>query len=251
MEEQQRQFRGIWIPKEIWLNKELTYQEKMILVEIDSYDDGVIGCYASNKHFVDNFGINSSRISQIIQSLQRKKYIAINYDYNGKEITRRYLHINRPPYPPKEGMLKNNIGMLKNEMGVCQFDKGGYVKKLKDNNTNINNTNINNIYSPAKAEQIPYEEIIDYLNLKIDAHYKSTTQKTKDSIKARFNEGFKLEDFKKVIDKMTMEWKDNNKMKVYLRPETLFGTKFESYLNRPAKPLTTNDLAKIIDWSDF
>ena len=66
-----------------------------------------------------------------------------------------------------------------------------------------------------------------------------------------FNEGFKLEDFKKVIDKMTMEWKDNNKMKVYLRPETLFGTKFESYLNRPAKPLTTNDLAKIIDWSDF
>ena len=50
---------------------------------------------------------------------------------------------------------------------------------------------------------------------------------------------------------MTMEWKDNNKMKVYLRPETLFGTKFESYLNRPAKPLTTNDLAKIIDWSDF
>ena len=37
MEEQQRQFKGIWIPKEIWLNKELTMQEKMILVEIDSY----------------------------------------------------------------------------------------------------------------------------------------------------------------------------------------------------------------------
>lgn len=251
MEEQQRQFKGIWIPKEIWLNKELTMQEKMILVEIDSYDNGEIGCYASNKHFVSNFGINSSRISQIIQSLQRKNYITINYEYNGKEIVKRYLHINRPPYLPKEGMLKNNIGMLKNEMGVCQFDKEGYVEKLKDNNTNINNTNINNIYSPAKAEQIPYEEIIDYLNLKIDAHYKSTTQKTKDSIKARFNEGFTLEDFKTVIDKMTMEWKDSNKMKVYLRPETLFGTKFESYLNRPAKPLTTNDLAKIIDWSDF
>lgn len=251
MEEQQRQFKGIWIPKEIWLNKELTMQEKMILVEIDSYDNGEIGCYASNKHFVSNFGINSSRISQIIQSLQRKNYITINYEYNGKEIVKRYLHINRPPYPPKDGMLKNNIGMLKNEMGVCQFDKEGYVEKLKDNNTNINNTNINNIYSPAKAEQIPYEEIIDYLNLKIDAHYKSTTQKTKDSIKARFNEGFTLEDFKTVIDKMTMEWKDSNKMKVYLRPETLFGTKFESYLNRPAKPLTTNDLAKIIDWSDF
>ena len=56
-------------------------------------------------------------------------------------------------------------------------------KNVKDNNiNNINNTINNNIYSPAKAEQIPYEEIIDYLNLKIDAHYKSTTKKTKDSI---------------------------------------------------------------------
>lgn len=146
MEEQQRQFKGIWIPKEIWLNKDLTFQEKIILVEIDSYDDGQVGCFATNKHFVNNFGINSSRISQIIQSLQRKNYININYDFNGNEIIRRYLHINRPPYPEKEGMLKTNIGMLKNEIGVCQFDKGEYVNFLKDNNTNnINNTN-NNIY---------------------------------------------------------------------------------------------------------
>lgn len=159
MEEQQRQFKGIWIPKEIWLNKELTMQEKMILVEIDSYDNGEIGCYASNKHFVSNFGINSSRISQIIQSLQRKNYITINYEYNGKEIVKRYLHINRPPYPPKEGMLKNNIGMLENEMGVCQFHKGGYVKKLKDNNTNINNTNINN--KKESKKETSYDKIIN------------------------------------------------------------------------------------------
>ena len=159
MEEQQRQFKGIWIPKEIWLNKELTMQEKMILVEIESYDNGEIGCYASNKHFVSNFGINSSRISQIIQSLQRKNYITINYEYNGKEIVKRYLHINRPPYPPKEGMLKINIGMLENEMGVCQFDKGGYVKKLKDNNTNINNTNINN--KKERKKETNYDKIIN------------------------------------------------------------------------------------------
>jgi DnaD/phage-associated family protein len=164
MEEQQRQFKGIWIPKEIWLNKDLTFQEKIILVEIDSYDDGQVGCFATNKHFVNNFGINSSRISQIIQSLQRKNYITITYDFNGKEIIKRYLHINRPPYPPKEGMLKINIGMLKNEMGVCQFDKGGYVKKLKDNNTNINNTNNNNnnynyIYNNSSSS----DEIINFI----------------------------------------------------------------------------------------
>ena len=159
MEEQQRQFKGIWIPKEIWLNKDLTFQEKIILVEIDSYDDGQVGCFATNKHFVNNFGINSSRISQIIQSLQRKNYITINYEYNGKEIVKRYLHINRPPYPPKEGMLKINIGMIKNEMGVCQFDKGGYVKKLKDNNTNINNTNINN--KEERKKETNYDKIIN------------------------------------------------------------------------------------------
>ena len=159
MEEQQRQFKGIWIPKEIWLNKDLTFQEKIILVEIDSYDDAQVGCFATNKHFVNNFGINSSRISQIIQSLQRKNYITITYDFNGKEIIKRYLHINRPPYPPKEGMSKINIGMLKNEMGVCQFDKGGYVKKLKDNNTNINNTNINN--KEERKKETNYDKIIN------------------------------------------------------------------------------------------
>lgn len=231
MEEQQRQFKGIWIPKEIWLNKELTMQEKMILVEIDSYDNGEIGCYASNKHFVSNFGINSSRISQIIQSLQRKNYITINYEYNGKEIIKRYLHINRPPYPPKEGMLKNNIGMLENEMGVCQFHKGGYVKKLKDNNTYTNNTNNNNI---IYSQVLPYEEIINYLNLKANTHYRHNIKKTQSLISARFNENFTLNDFKRVIDNKVSEWKDTE-MEKYLRPETLFGTKFESYLNQKEK----------------
>ena len=162
MEEQQRQFKGIWIPKEIWLNKDLTFQEKIILVEIDSYDDGQVGCFATNKHFVNNFGINSSRISQIIQSLQRKNYITITYDFNGKEIIKRYLHINRPPYPPKDGMSKINIGMLKNEMGACQFDKGGYVKKLKDNNT-IGKTN-QIIAANWDAYKDEYDELLDDYN---------------------------------------------------------------------------------------
>lgn len=224
MEEQQRQFKGIWIPKEIWINKELTQQEKMILVEIDSYDDGKIGCYASNKHFVNNFGINSSRVSQIIQSLQRKGWIDIEYEYKGKEIIKRYLHINKPPYPLE-------IGMLKNEMGVCQFHKGGYVKKLKDNNTYTNNTNNNNI---IYSQVLPYEEIINYLNLKANTHYRHTIEKTKSLINARFNENFTLDDFKKVIDNKVSEWKDTE-MEKYLRPETLFGTKFESYLNQKKK----------------
>lgn len=191
-------------------------------------------CYASNDYLAKIFKTNVVTISRKIKILEEKKYIEIEYEKKGCLVISRKIRLTK-----MLTAINKNVNRTIN-------------KNVKENNiSNINNTNINNIYSPAKAEQIPYEEIIDYLNLKIDAHYKSTTQKTRDSIKARFNEGFTLEDFKTVIDKMTMEWKDSNKMKVYLRPETLFGTKFESYLNRPMKPLTTNDLAKIIDWSDF
>lgn len=108
------------------------------------------------------------------------------------------------------------------------------------------------IITPAEAEDtIPYREIIDFLNFKVGSNYRSTTKKTKDLIKARFNEGFTIDDFKAVIDKKAMEWINDNKMKVYLRPETLFGTKFESYLNQPVKELTTTDLLPNIDFSDF
>ena len=97
------------------------------------------------------------------------------------------------------------------------------------------------IYSPAKAEpQIPYKEIIEYLNNRAGTNYKHTTNKTKDLIKARFNEGFTLNDFQAVIDKKCVEWM-NTDMQKYLRPETLFGTKFESYLNQQSnKKVTSN-----------
>lgn len=109
------------------------------------------------------------------------------------------------------------------------------------------------IYSPAKAEQnIPYQEITEYLNNMTGSNYRHTTKKTRDLIKARFNEGFTLDDFKIVIDKKCVEWM-NTDMQKYLRPETLFGTKFESYLNQQLKErkLTTRDIQDKIDFSDF
>lgn len=215
MEEQQRQFKGIWIPKEIWLNKDLTFQEKIILVEIDSYDDGQVGCFATNKHFVNNFGINSSRISQIIQSLQRKNYITITYDFNGKEIIKRYLHINRPPYPPKDGMSKINIGMLKNEMGVCQFDKGGYVKKLKDNNTNINNT-INNNKENNKKKYYENEELNNIFTEFLELRKKIKAVNTERAINMLINKLSKYDDnikIKMIEQSIVNSWKDVYELK--------------------------------------
>lgn len=75
------------------------------------------------------------------------------------------------------------------------------------------------------------DEIIQHLNMRTGTKYKSNTAKTKQLINARLNEGFKLEDFKTVIDKKCVEW-CGTEFEKYLRPNTLFGTKFESYLNQ-------------------
>jgi uncharacterized phage protein (TIGR02220 family) len=75
------------------------------------------------------------------------------------------------------------------------------------------------------------DNIVGYLNEKTNKNYKSDVKKTKDLIKARINEGFNEDDFYKVIDVKVKEWKGKEWEK-FLRPETLFGPKFESYLNQ-------------------
>ena len=80
-------------------------------------------------------------------------------------------------------------------------------------------------------DNIPYKEIIDYLNSKTGKKYRDNVQKNKSLIKARWSEGYRLEDFKQVIDNMVKDW-SGTKYAKYLRPETLFGTKFDGYLNQ-------------------
>lgn len=93
-----------------------------------------------------------------------------------------------------------------------------------------------NLYNADDKEKIPFQTIIDYLNLKAGTKYRASSAKTKHFIKSRWNEGFREEDFKQVIDIKIRQWLYDPKMNKFLRPETLFGTKFESYLNeRPIK----------------
>lgn len=87
---------------------------------------------------------------------------------------------------------------------------------------------------------VPYRDIVDYLNEKCNRDFKASTQKTKDMIKARWKEGFTLDDFKLVIDIKSNQWLTDEKMNAFLRPLTLFGTKFESYLNEGRTNNATN-----------
>lgn len=103
-------------------------------------------------------------------------------------------------------------------------------------NTNNNENNDNNIYL----------YIVEHLNARAGTSYKASTKKTKEVIHARLAEGFTVEDFKTVIDKKCSEW-IGTEFEQYLRPATLFGTKFESYLN--AKVVTKKQNKPDIDES--
>lgn len=102
--------------------------------------------------------------------------------------------------------------------------------------TDIENT------SPVEKEQIPYKKIIDYLNEQASKKFK-VTEKWKTLIKARWNEGQTYDDFIKVIDTKTKQWLNDRSMNKYLRPATLFGNKFDDYLNEYQEPVksTSND----------
>ena len=84
------------------------------------------------------------------------------------------------------------------------------------------------------AEDISTDDIkviVEYLNNKIGAHYKPNGKKMKELIRARMNEGYTVKDFKTVIDKKFKSWGNDPKMSLYLRPSTLFSTRFGEYLN--------------------
>lgn len=103
--------------------------------------------------------------------------------------------------------------------------------KGQQNDTNKNVKNVENV-----KEHIPYAEIVDYLNEKANKKFKSTTSKTRDQIKARWNEGHRLKDFKQVIDVCCQEWKgqifsNGQKGDKYLQPSTLFNGRFDERLN--------------------
>ncbi len=99
----------------------------------------------------------------------------------------------------------------------------------------------NNIHSRTELDSATFDKVkivVNYLNQVTGSSYKTSTNKTKSLINARLKEGFTVDDFKKVIDIKSYQWLNNKDMCKFLRPETLFGTKFEGYLN---EKITSND----------
>jgi DNA-binding MarR family transcriptional regulator len=125
----ERGFKGVWIPAEVWLDTSLSIMEKLFLVEIDSLDNED-GCYASNAHFAEFFGVTKGRCTQVIKSLEKKGLVNITVHRDGKQITKRTIH------------LVNKLNTLVNKLNYPSENiKQGYLENAQGSNTCSNNTN--------------------------------------------------------------------------------------------------------------
>lgn len=130
-EPMQRDFKGVWIPREIWLNNELNWTEKLLLIEIDSLQRNK-ECFATNDYFAKFLGLSKDRISKLISHLKKLGYIEVKIVYKDgtKQIDKRII--------TTMGYRRKQLG------GLGENTEGGIGENNEDNNIYINNTIINN-----------------------------------------------------------------------------------------------------------
>lgn len=151
----------------------------------------------SEDHRRDHFGDDAEKAQKVLISCQ-----------NGSDAKQ----VRRETGPTRNGTLRNN--------NIKNYQQQEISNKRKENNSP----------APSAEQHISYKEIIDYLNKKTKAHYKASSKVNQRLIKARFKEGYTLEDFKTVINNKAFEWQHSDMWK-YMRPSTLFGAHFDDYLN--------------------
>lgn len=239
MDNQERDFKGIWIPKEIWLDDRLSALEKVIFVEIDSLDKSERGCWASNEYFAGFCQCSVRTVSAAIKKLTDLGYIFLqSFDGRKRELRSKFTKL------PSSVEDFSEQGSKNCEAGLQNLLQNNTYNKTKNNIVNNNNIVRKETAKPSVEQQAAstthkkYDDIILYLNQKAGTRYRASTPKTQRLLHARLSEGFTLADFRTVIDKKCAEWNGSD-MAQYLRPETLFGTKFESYLNAPVRERKT------------
>lgn len=216
----------------------LTDSEKLLFAEITSLSNKYGYCTASNGYFAKLYEVTKVTVSRRIANLKECGYLQVEIIREGNEIKQRKM------YPLTEMIRPINTN---DNTPINNSVNTPIITNVKENNTSDNNTSINNINRidtlSGNPISYPYSDVIDYLNERTGKQYKSTTKKNQTVIRARSDEGFNLDDFKKVIDNKVAEWKGTD-MEKYLRPETLFGTKFEGYLNQQQSNAADEDWRK-------
>lgn len=166
-----------------------------------------------------------STINELIDNgyMTRQSRRKSNGDFDGYNYT---LH----EHPVNDGVRKMEDAKMEDAKMV--------IAKSDTTNNNLTNNDLTN--NDSRVDFIPYKEIIDYLNSKTGKRFSHKSNANQKLIKARINEGYTKDDFFNVIDTKTNEWINVEDMKQYLQPTTLFGNKFDKYLNQEI-PKTTKE----------
>lgn len=138
-----RDFKGVWIPKEIWLNEELTMLEKVIFVEIDSLD-GQDHCYASNEYFATFCNCSESKVSKAIKKLKDLgmiEEIAFDGRHRKLRVVKNDKQSSKKCYPESQKVQANNIASKTNNnknnskelLQNSEFSFGRQSKPKKEN----------------------------------------------------------------------------------------------------------------------
>lgn len=195
------------------------------------------------------------------KDMRQRKYLGLlksKVVKNTAEGTRSYFTFTDKFYEMREEIFSEE-GMTNTSEGCDVNVEWARRKRLVRQNENVGRGADGNVFSDKtktcsrtrrkrRNKDIYIEiyiDIVEYLNKKANKNYKHNSDKTRRFIDARLNEGFTLEDFKKVIDNKCRSWLNDERMNQYLRPETLFGTKFEAYLNE--MPISQKKIEKAVE----
>lgn len=218
-------------PKRITRETSLSVEAKAIYSYLASFADENGKAYPGIELMCHELNISEKRFHRHKKQLIDQGFIAVErertdngwsnniYTLIGYSVTSRFV--------PLQNVPLRNVPL----QSVTLQNDPTIITSL--NNTSLTNTNLNNKeLVKQKPDPIPYREIIDYLNKKTGKSFKHSAVGHRKAIKARWNEGYRPDEFKKVIDNKCGDWLKDTKMVQYLQPSTLFGTKMDQYLNQ-------------------
>lgn len=215
------------IPVGVAHDDRLKDKDKLLYGEIYAMLNVTDSFFMSNSKLAERLNCSEPTIKRSLARLEEYGFIKRNNVYEGKQIVRRTISIGRINSDPRVGSTMILPPVHERSEGRVTSDPDNRTINRASNRTE------EDILS-GKPDHAPYQEILDYLNSKVGTSYRASSKATQRLIKARSNEGFEVEDFKRVIDNKVASWGKDPKMSQYLRPNTLFGTKFEAYLNEQA-----------------
>ena len=194
-----------------------------LLSRYSNYDTNVAG-YTVNQLVVNadkRLNLTTQKVRTILKKLEKEGYIKfLSAGSKGKESTLKLT-------------LKDKL-FNQQQSNNNPTNKSEQLQGFEGSEQQQSNNNLTTLSKKKEKNNNIYSLVIDYLNRKANTNYRSSTKNTQSFINARVSEGFTVEDFKKVIDSKSKEWL-NTDFEKYLRPATLFGTKFENYLNEANK----------------